>query len=69
LLKIPLSIACFIVGISFKSRFVSILSFIQIGLTPIKNSEKNIKKANKKFIKIPAKITMICFHVGFLERL
>jgi hypothetical protein len=63
------SFACSYVGIIFTSRFVSILVFIQIGFTQIKNSIENIKIAKTKFIKIPASITIDCCQIGFVIRL
>jgi len=62
-------IACSFVGIIFKSREVSILSFIQIGFIQIKKSIKNIKKARRKFIKIHASIIIACCQLVLFARL
>jgi hypothetical protein len=65
--KSHFSIACFTVGISFNSRFVSILLFIPIGLTQKQNKKKNIKNAKTKFIKIPARIMIDCCQAGLFH--
>jgi hypothetical protein len=69
LIKIPASIACLYVGTNFNSKFVSILSFIQIGFNQIKNNTKNIKNAKTKFIKTQASIMIACCQAGFLDKL
>ncbi|MDP2396200.1 MAG: hypothetical protein Q8M44_04995, partial [bacterium] len=62
-------IDCSYVGISFKSRLVSIFVFIQIGLTHIKNNIVKINDASKKFIKTQARIMIACCQAGLFIRL
>jgi hypothetical protein len=45
------------------------LLFIQIGFNQTKNNTKNIKNANKKFIKTQASIMIACCQAGFLDKL
>jgi hypothetical protein len=65
----PDLIACSYVGISFKSRLVSIFVFIQRGFIQMKNSIEKIVIANKKFIKTQANIIIACCHAGLFIRL
>jgi hypothetical protein len=69
LIKSHDSIAHEYVGISFKSRLVSIFVLIQRGLIHIKNSIENIIIAKRKFIKTQANIIIACCHAGLFIRL
>jgi hypothetical protein len=69
LIKSHDSIACSYVGISFKSRLVSIFVFIHSGLTQIKNSIEKMIAASKKFIKTQAKIIIACCQEGLFIKL
>jgi hypothetical protein len=67
--KSQLSIASSYVGINFNFKFVSILSFIQIGFTQTKKRIKKTKNASKKFIKTQTSKIIDCCQAGFLDRL